>query len=128
MGERVKEQLGCSDEEWKIIGPRWSKVQTLSFQSRARGMMGMFGGRGGRPGGGRGGPQGRELTGAAKIQDELRTLLDGSPSPDQIKAKLTQLRQAREKDKQELAKAQQALKQVLSIKQEALLVVMGTLE
>jgi hypothetical protein len=95
---------------------------TLNMQSRSRGMMGMFGGRGGR-----GGSPDRELTGVAKVTDELRTLLEGSPSADQIKAKLTALRQAREKSKQELAKAQQSLKQVLSLKQEAQLVLMDML-
>ncbi len=136
MAERMKDQLGASDDEWKIIGPRLTKVMTLRFQSRGQGMM--FGGRG-RPGGARGGDRGgnrggdrggnpeRELTGVAKVASELRTLLEGSPSADQIKAKLTALRQAREKNKQDLAKAQQALKQVLSLKQEALLVLMDML-
>ena len=91
-----------------------------------RGMMGMFGGRGGR--GGRGGAPDRQLTGIAKIQDELRTLLDGNPSADQLKAKLTQLRQAREQARQELAKAQTELKQVLSLKQEAQLCLMGMVD
>lgn len=134
MADMMKERLGASDDEWKIIGPRLTKVMTLARESRGGGMMGMFG-RGGRGGpggpggrGGRGGPQGRELTGVAKIQDELRTLLDGNPSSDQLKAKLTALRQAREKARQDLAKAQQALKQVLSLKQECQLVVMAILE
>ncbi len=132
MADRMKDQLGASDDEWKIIGPRLTKVMTLRFQSRGQGgMMGMFGrGRGG-PGGGRGGDRGgspdRQLTGVAKVTSELRTLLDGNPSADQIKAKLTALRQAREKNKQELAKAQQSLKQVLSLKQEAQLVLMDML-
>jgi hypothetical protein len=128
MADRMKEQLGASDDEWKIIGPRLTKVMTLSMQSRGGGMMGMFGGRGrGGPGGDRGGNPDRQLTGVAKVTDELRTLLEGSPSADQIKAKLTALRQAREKSKQELAKAQQSLKQVLSLKQEAQLVLMDML-
>ena len=128
MADRMREQLGASEEEWKIIGPRLTQVMTLSRESRGGGMMGMFGrgARGGR--GGPGGPQGRELTGVAKIQDELRTLLDGNPSADQLKAKLTSLRQAREKARQELAAAQQSLKQVLSLKQECQLVLMGMLE
>ncbi len=139
MADRMKDQLGASDDEWKIIGPRLTKVMTLSRQSRGggmMGMMGMFSGRGrGGPGGGRGGDRGgdrggrpdRELTGVAKVTSELRTLLDGNPSADQIKAKLTALRQAREKSKQDLAKAQQSLKQVLSLKQEAQLVLIDVL-
>ena len=132
MAERMQEQLGASDDEWKIIGPRLTKVMTLSMQSRGggRGMMGMMGGRGGRGGrgGDRGGDQDRQLTGAAKVADELRVMLEGSPSPEQLKAKLTALRKAREVSKAELAKAQAALKQVLSLKQECQLVLIGTLE
>jgi hypothetical protein len=130
IADRMKEQLGASDDEWKIIGPRLTKVMTLSMQSRGggRGMMGMFGGgRGGRPGGDRGGNQDRQLTGVAKVTDEMRVLLDGNPTPEQLKSKLTALRKARESAKAELAKAQAALKQVLSLKQECQLVMMGTL-
>jgi len=131
MAERMQEQLGASADEWKIIGPRLTKVMTLSMQSRGggRGMMGMFGGgRGGRPGGDRGGNQDRQLTGVAKVADDLRKAVEANASADQLKAKLTALRKARESAKAELAKAQLALKQVLSLKQECLLVMMGTLE
>jgi hypothetical protein len=130
MADMMKERLEATDDEWKIIGPRLTKVMTLSMQSRGggRGMMGMMGGRGGRPGGDRGGNQDRQLTGVALAADNLRKAVDANASAEQLKAKLTALRKAREKSKAELAKAQLALKQVLSLKQECLLVIMGTLE
>ena len=54
--DMLKEALGASDEEWKVLGPRVEKVQTLSRQVRTGGMMGMFGMFGGQ---GQGGGQGK---------------------------------------------------------------------
>ena len=144
MEQRMQEMLGATDQEWKVLGPRVMKVQDLSRQAAGggRGMM-MFG-RGGRgaqgafqgnrpgvPQGNRPGGRGmnRELTEVEKIQRELQTTLDNTAAtPDQIRQLLTQLRAAREKAKQELAKAQQDLRQVLTLRQEATLVLMGMLD
>jgi hypothetical protein len=137
MEQRMKEMLGATDDEWKVLGPRVMKVQELSRQTRGGGpgmMMfgrGMRGGTGG-PGGNRpGGPMGtnRELTETEKIQEQLQTLLeDNTTTPDKIKEQLTKLRAAREKDKAELAKAQKSLREVLTLRQEATLVLMGMLD
>ena len=40
MWNQVKEQLGASDDEWKVLQPRVEKVFQLNMQSR----MSMFGG------------------------------------------------------------------------------------
>lgn len=144
MEQRMQEALGATDTEWKVLGPRVMKVQELNRQANAggRGMMMMFGRRRGGQGGpggpggpggdqgGRRGPRGmnREQTEVEKIQQTLRTTLeDTSATPDTIKQQLTQLRQAKEKAKQDLAKAQQDLRQVLTLRQEAVLVLMGML-
>jgi hypothetical protein len=138
MEQRMKEILGATDEEWKVLGPRVMKVQELSRQTAGGGpgMMMMFG-RGmrrgpGGPGGNRpGGPMGtnRELTETEKVQEQLQTLLeDTTTAPDKIKEQLTKLRAAREKDKAELAKAQKSLREVLTLRQEATLVLMGMLD
>ena len=142
MEQRMQEALGATDTEWKVLGPRVMKVQELNRQANAggRGMMMMFGRRRGGPGGpggpggdqgGRRGPRGmnREQTEVEKIQQALQTTLeDTSASTDTIKQQLTQLRAAKEKSKQELAKAQQDLRQVLTLRQEAVLVLMGMLD
>ena len=138
MEQRMQESLGATDEEWKILGPRVMKVQELSRQTGGggRGMMmfgrGMRGGPGApggnRPGRGPGGMN-RELTAVEKVQEELQTTLENTAAtPDQIKQVLTKLRSAREKAKQDLAKAQQDLRQVLTVRQEATLVLMGMLD
>ena len=60
--------------------------------------------------------------------DLQSTLEKDAPSAAEIKAKLTALRGAREKAKQNLIKAQQELREVLTLKQEAQLVMMGMLD
>ena len=140
MAERMKEQLGADDDAWKVIQPRLMKVMELNRQtSGGPGRGGMFfrGLRRPRAGadaqdpGGRRGPQGqpdRELTPVEKAGDQLRTTLeDESASPEQIKNELTALRTAREKAKQQLGAAQQELRQILTLRQEAQLVLMGLL-
>ncbi len=146
MYERMKEQLGATDEQWKDIQPRLQKVMTLSRQVSApgRGMMlggpGAFAGRR-QPGTGRTrGPDTGQRTRPGTVQDqpqqtavgkataELRELLRSEEATaDQIKAKLTALRTAKEKAQKELAAAQKALKEKLNVKQEAFLVLSGYL-
>jgi len=134
MAQRMQEQLGITAEEYKVIGPRIEKVQTLSRDLNGGGMFGRMG-RMGRTGGRQGGRRGAagatdvELTAVQKATEALRTTLDGaSPSADTIKQQLTALRQAKEKAKQELATAQADLRKVLSLPQEARCVLMGLLD
>jgi hypothetical protein len=146
MAERMKEMLGADDQAWKVMEPRLMKVMELNRQASAGGRGMMFGmmGRGGRgapggpggPGGNQGpqvdrrgrGPQG-EQTAVEKAMAQLRTVLENqSASPEEIKTALTAVRQAREKARQELAVAQQDLKKILTLRQEAMLVEMGQLE
>ena len=130
MVDRMKEALGATDEEWKVLGPRVEKVQTLSFQLRGGlGMGGMFVRRAPRGETPEAAAPAREPTQVEKALQELRTVLDNKEAkPEEIKAKLTALREAREKVKQELAKAQKELRELLTLHQEAQLVLMGLLD
>lgn len=133
MMERMKEQLSASDDEWTVIEPRLSKVMTLNRQMTTGRFMGMAGGRRGGFGAGgqdRPGRAGAEQDGPVQqAQEKLQqTLENESADAAQIKSQLTALREAREKAKQELAKAQQDLREVLSVRQEAQLVMMGMLD
>lgn len=124
----MKERVGATDDEWTIIKPRLEKVMELS--RNAGGMRGMFG-RGRSSRGDRGSREETEApTEPVQIAaDDLQKTLDKeAPSAAEIKAKLAALRGAREKNKQELVIAQQKLKEILTVKQEALLVMMGMLE
>ena len=142
MAQRMKEQLGADDEAWKVLEPRVTKVMDLNRQAQGggRGMFGMMGGMRGQRGGNNAGGQGTQgnrrgpqqdpatMTPVDKAQEQLQTTLDNqSATPEEIKKNLTALREAREKAKQELATAQQELKKILTVRQEAQLVMMGQL-
>jgi hypothetical protein len=137
MMDRMKEQLGADDEAWKVLQPRLSKVMELNRDVSGGGRGGMFGmmgmrrNRGGNdagPGGNRPQRDPSTMTAVEKAADALQTTLDNqSASPEEIAAKLKDLRAAREKAKQELATAQEELRKILTPRQEAQLVLMNQL-
>jgi len=133
MSDRMREQLGATEEEWKVLQPRIEKVQRLQRQGRGgfRGFGFRGRGRGGRPGEARqpGGAPEREMPEVEKKTEALRSLLDDEASGAQaIRAALTALRQARDKARRELEAARKELREVVTMRQEARLVLMGILE
>ena len=130
----MREGLGASEAEWKVLQPRIEKVQSLQRQSRGgfrgRGGMSSRRGRGGddrrtRP---EGAPQ-RVQSEIEKKTQALRSLLEDKASGAQaIKAALGALRTAREKNAKELALARKQLQEVCSMRQEAQFVMMNILE
>jgi DNA repair exonuclease SbcCD ATPase subunit len=131
--QRIKEQLGATDEEFAALQPKLEKLMTAQRDTRGGGGgRGGFGRRGG--GGGQGGntndPNAQQNQSAvAKAQAELRTVLDNKDSkPEEIKTKLTALRDAREKAKADVSAAQKDLRELLTQRQEAVLVNMGFLD
>ncbi|MBI1371554.1 MAG: hypothetical protein GC159_02160 [Phycisphaera sp.] len=148
MNERLKEQLGSSDEEWKIIEPRLTKVTEAQRATRGGGgfMFGGFSGRGGssrfgsgagggeRPGGDNNAERQRpalpdDAPDSLKKTMALRELLDNKDSsPEDIKKAVDALREAKKKAEAELEAARAQLKEVLTVRQEATLVMMGILE
>jgi hypothetical protein len=141
MMERMKEQLGADDQAWKVMEPRLAKVMELNREVGGNPGRMMFGGmRGNRggPGGQQGDRQGnrfrapgaenREPTALEKAEQQLQTTLENqSAAPETIKAQLTAVRNEREKARQALATAQQQLREILTVRQEAMLVLMGQL-
>ena len=123
MEDRIKGSLQATDEEWKAILPRLDKVLTLSRQA---GPMRM----GARPGGAAPGAAAGAVVSAieSKSTDLEATLANKDAKPAEIKAKLAALREARTKAKQQLAEAQTSLKELLTQRQEAQLVLLGVLE
>jgi len=131
MMERYKERLDItSDDDWKAISPLIEKVTT----ARREQMMSSFGGFGGRRGGGPGGGgpggggpgggQGPELTGAIA---DLQKAIDGNASSSELKAVMAKLSTERKAKEAALKDAQDKLRGVLSVKQEAKLVLEGLL-
>ena len=133
MMDAFKQRMGATDEEWGVIEPKLAKV--LEAQRDTRGGMGGMMGRGGR--GNRGGgdnagqqqQQQQDQTPVAKAGADLQTTLENEKaSPDEIKQKLQAVRDARAKAEKDLTSAQSDLKDVLTQRQEAMLVLAGMLE
>ena len=133
MADRMKQSLGATDEEWKVLQPRIEKVQTLSRQTRGGGMgFMMMGGRRGGPGDRPQGdrpesdrPQSAVETAGAALQ---KVLDNKDASTAEIKTALTALREARAKARAELEAAQKELREVVTVRQEAQLVTLGLLD
>jgi len=128
MQQRTKEALGATDEEWKVLGPRVQKVQTLSAGLRV-GRMSMWGRGRRRPRAADDAAPERERTALEKAAEALREILAKEDAkPEDIRVGLKAYREAREKARQELAKAQGELREIVTARQEAQLVLMGLLE
>ena len=125
--QRIKEQLGATDEEFAALQPKLEKLMTA--QRDTRGGRGGFGRRGGQGGNTNDANAQQNQSAVAKAQAELRTVLDNKDSkPEEIKSKLAALRDAREKAKADVASAQKELRELLTQRQEAVLVNMGFLD
>ena len=123
------------DEEWKLISERIAKVSELR-RSAPGGpgmmMMGRGPGGGGAPGGpgrdeggsGRGGP--RPGGGSAEMTALASALRDKLPDAE-IKSRLERLRDPRKDSEAKLARAQEELRAVLTMRQEAMAVMAGLL-
>jgi hypothetical protein len=130
MMTAMREQFGVTDDaEWKLITDRITAVTELR---RAQG--GGFGGLGGLGGfrggqGGQGGPGGGRRGNAAANpeQDALRQAITDNLPDAEIKSRLARLRDARKANEEKLTKAQEELRAVLSVRQEAVAVMAGLL-
>jgi hypothetical protein len=110
--EDIKGQLGVSEEEWKVIQPRVEAVYNLLHPKP------QFGGR-----------NARQMSPVDQRKNELREILNKKDAPaDQVKAKLTAVRAAQLNAAQELTRARQDLRQILTLHQEATLVLNGLLD
>lgn len=113
MLERNKEALGATEEEWKKIEPLLKKVLETRMEARGGG----FGRR--RP----------ESAVAFPEEEALKKAIEAKDTPaEEIKAKLTAYREARQKKEEAYKKACEELKKVLTPRQEAILVLQGTLD
>jgi hypothetical protein len=124
-----KELLGASDEEWSVIQPRLQKVIDLRTSLNRAG----FGGRGGggRGGGRGGGGQNFQTADDAvtRALTELQSAIDNTSStPEMLSQRMATFRAAREKATADLAIARKALKEILTTRQEAVLLLANILE
>ena len=143
LSSRLQEMLGASDDEWQVIYPRIQKI-TEARGDGGRGSMfgammtfgGMDFGRGRGGSGGKGpggkGPESPEPGGFFEESKEVAALAEALESPDtpteEIQSKLEAVRKARKREEAELQEAREALREVLTLRQEAQLVLLGVLD
>lgn len=127
MQNRIKEEMGATDEEWKALQPKIEDLQKAQELNRGN-MRALFR----RPGGNGGNTPPADEGTKTEIQkktEALKALVDAKDSdPKAIQEALKGLREEREKNKAALKKSQDALKELLTAKQEATLVMYGMLE
>ena len=150
MMDRMKERLGASDEEWKVLSPKIEKVMSVQRDLRGGGGgpggpgMGGPGGpprgegggdRGPRPARGEEGPGGpppqdqQPQSEVAKARQDLRDAVDDSNTRADELARLVKVyRDARDKAKADLSQAQKELKELVTPRQEGFFVSMGLLD
>jgi hypothetical protein len=142
--ERYREALEIkNDDEWKVIEPRIQKVSDARRNASSGFGPGGFG-RGGFGGGRRdesgGGGAGGGGNGGA---DRRRSMFGGEPNPDaealqkaieakapseEIKTKLAKYRESQKSKQAALTAAQDDLRKILSVRQEATAVMLGLLQ
>jgi hypothetical protein len=117
----LQEPMGCSDDEFQALKPSLLKV----VQAAQADQMANFRGFGG---GGQGQGQ-QNLTPLQQATQDLQTALDdASSTPDSISSKVDAVRLAKDKADQDLKAAREELRQLLTIRQEAVLVTQGLLD
>ena len=120
MVEHYKENLNSPDEEWKVIQPLLEKVVEKQF------MMGSgmrFGRR--RPGA----ESATATNPLSEAAQALRTALDSEDTPvKEIEQKTKALRKARKAAEADLTNARKDLRKVLTVRQEAQLLLGGVLD
>jgi len=110
MLERLKGELKVSEEEWTVVKPRVEAVYRLTHTQSSV-------------------TDDETEVSVTQRTSELRELLaNPEAKPEAIKARLTLLRAAREHVRQELVKARQSLQQIMTFRQEAVLVLYGLLD
>ncbi|HOE66630.1 MAG TPA: hypothetical protein PLO62_08890 [Candidatus Hydrogenedentes bacterium] len=138
MMNRMKEGMEATDEEWQVIAPRLRKVMELQPMPRFGGM----GPRQGRPAEAQGtatqGPAGGQARGSARgpfaganvpEADALQKAIDSKESTnEELRQAMKAYRDARSKQEKELQRARQELRDVLTLRQEAQLMLMRLLD
>jgi hypothetical protein len=127
MLDRLRETLGVTDDsEWKIITDRLTVVMELRRNGAGGGFGAMRGGRGGNPADANGGGR-RGGSGGSPETDALRQAVADKLPDAEIKSRMERLREVRKANEEKLTKAQEELRAVLSVRQEAVAVMYGLL-
>ena len=127
---RLKQQLGVTDEEWKALEPKIENVVRAQQEIR----VGIRGGPFGGGGGGRGlpvAPRADVPDGPSEMEEAAAELRDAMNDPDlpgaEVRRLLNAYRRAREKARLKLETAERELRDLLTQRQEGVLLMAGIL-
>jgi len=132
--DRIKQELGASDDDFKALAPKIDKVMTLQRDVGRGSSRRSRGNRGGStdPNSQTAAPSATSTTPLSPVRqasaDLQAALANKDSKPDEIKAKLDAYRAAKAQARTDLTAAQQDLLGLLTQRQEATLVNMGILE
>jgi hypothetical protein len=126
MLSSLRERLEVADdEEWKIISERLGKVMEL--RRNTAGAIAAFAGRGAPSGGGTDNRGGRSSRSSNPEINLLQSAIRDKLPDAEIKSRLDRVREMRKENDAKLSKAQEDLRAVLSVRQEAVAVIFGLL-
>jgi hypothetical protein len=132
MMEFYRSELGfTNDADWNAVQPRIQKVmdtQREAMSSRFGGMGRMFRNRGGDQGGSSGGRSGFFGAQPSPEAEALQKAIDDNQPPAQIKAALAKFQASQKAKQAKLVEAQENLRKVLTVKQEAQATLLGLLQ
>lgn len=112
--ERLRQRLGVTDEEWTVLQPRIQAISDLRTRMEPAPQF-------------RGGPGGAAPQVAPEVTALQSTLENEAAAADDIKAKLEAYREARKKNEEAVKAAQDELRELVTVRQEALLTLYGYL-
>ena len=133
MMDNVKEALEVtSDDEWKVLEPRVQKIMDARMQMGGPGMGRLMMGRRNRGGDNPPGDQGPQRRGGmfgtpTPEADALQKAIDSKASKAEMKAALEKYVASRKAQQADLEKAQAALRELLTPRQEAIATLNGLL-
>ena len=140
MVENLRTLLDVKNEdEWKLLYSRLEKVREARDEVRAVsgdfrllfniGRTGDQGGGGGAPGSGRGGPGGFGGNSTPNPDSEaLSKAITNKAPTEELKQRMARLRDARKAAEAKYEKLSEELRQLLTVRQEAALVAIGSLK
>lgn len=130
MMENIRGQFAIKDDtEWKAVEPLVKKVMDARRENAFNGMRMMFRRPGGdNNGGGGGGRRGGFGGEPSAEEDALQKAIDSKASKEELKTKMAALRKVKQANETKLKAAQDELKKVLTVQQEAAALQMGLVQ
>ena len=131
--DNYREQLGfTNDADWNAVQPLIQKVtdarRDVGFGGGFGRMLRNRGGNNGGPGGGFGGGRGGFGPQPSPEAEALQKAIDDNSPPAQIKAALAKYEASQKAKQAKLVQAQEDLRKVLTVKQEAQATLLGLVQ